>query len=159
METLRLALKKATIDDCMLLFSWANDPETRNNSLNPEAILLEAHSRWLSQLLQDESISLYILYLEGVPVGQIRVNCIGVEARISYSIAKEHRGKGLGTEIVRLLEIQLAQDRPSITKLVAEVKSFNIPSRKIFESNGYAIAHKDSSGQIFLYQKFLGCKQ
>ena len=155
MSILGLSIKKATISDCELLLSWANEPDTRRNSLNSESITLETHTKWLTQILHDESVSLYILYFENIPVGQIRLNCTGDQAKISYSIAKEYRGRGFGSEIIRMLEPIISKERPSLIKLVAEVKFMNVPSRKIFENNGYAIVQENTSTQVILYAKLL----
>ena len=156
MSILGLSLKKATISDCELLLSWANEPDTRRNSLNSESISLETHTKWLTQILHDESVSLYILYSEDIPVGQIRLNCTGTQAKISYSIAREYRGRGFGSQIIRMLEAIITAERPSLAILVAEVKFMNVPSKKIFENNGYSIAQEDSVTQVILYSKLLG---
>lgn len=155
MHILELSLQKATISDCELLLTWANEPDTRRNSLNSENISLEAHTKWLTQTLHDESVSLYILYHEKTPVGQIRLNCTGDQAKISYSIAKEYRGRGFGSEIIRMVETIITVERPYLIKLVAEVKASNVPSMRIFENSGYSIAEMDTSTQVILYSKLL----
>ena len=148
-----LSLKKASLSDCELLLSWTNEPDTRKNSLNSELISLETHTKWLTQILQDESVSLYILYLENIPVGQVRLNCTDKQAKISYSIAKEYRGRGFGSEVIRMLESIITVERPYLTKMVAEVKFMNVPSRKIFENNGYSKTQENISTQVILYSK------
>ena len=129
-------LRDARKQDVDLIFEWANDSTVRSFSFNSEPIPYENHIKWFARLLDSDCAKMYIMIKDGVPVGQIRISIIGDEAEIGYSIAKESRGKGYGTRIVKLLESE-CRGNGSLKRLVARVKSVNELSSKIFVSNGY----------------------
>lgn len=130
-------LRRATLQDKKLIFDWANDPETRQNSFNTETIKWEDHSAWYDRKLSDENCQMYILMDFFKPLGQVRVDREGDKGVISYSIDKESRGQGLGKEMLSLLEAKLVGNKNECNTLVAEVKTENLGSRKVFEALGY----------------------
>ncbi|MGH9508910.1 MAG: UDP-2,4-diacetamido-2,4,6-trideoxy-beta-L-altropyranose hydrolase, partial [Terriglobales bacterium] len=48
-----LRLRRATEQDCRLLWEWANDPDTRANSFSSELIPWDDHQRWFRAKLSD----------------------------------------------------------------------------------------------------------
>lgn len=106
-----ITLRSATLDDSDLLFAWRNDPDViamRSSNL-PET--RQAHDRWMSLMLSgQEVVEIYIAELDGVPIGQGRVErtfkalspkmdaCL-----LSYSIDAAYRGQGYGQQLVTLL--------------------------------------------------------
>ncbi len=130
----KVYLREVTEDDKDLLYHWCNDPQCRANSLNSEFISYETHCKWFERKLEDEDSYMYICMNEDKPAGQIRVDCLDGIGTISYSIAKEHRGMGLGYEMLRLLEKDIP---PTIKKLHAVVKAENSASQKCFEKLRY----------------------
>lgn len=142
--------RKVTKADCKLLFDWANDPETRNNSFNTEPIEWEKHVEWFDGKLKDENCQMYIYMDFFMPLGLVRIDGSENEGTISYSIAPDKRGQGLGTSMLLLLEKMLSKKMPSDFLLKAEVKAENKGSRRIFEKLGYI---ENSQGS---FQKRLG---
>ena len=136
-------LREASIDDRDLLFDWANDPTVRKNSFSTDPIAYPEHVRWFGRVLDDADTLQYILVDGNVPVGQIRLGLSGQEATISYSIAPEHRGKGYGHLILRLVAAEVSESHPEILTLNALVKEENLASVALFESEGYELV--DSS--------------
>jgi ribosomal protein S18 acetylase RimI-like enzyme len=64
------------------------------------------------------------------PVGQIRLDGDSAQMTISYSVARQYRGHGIGKKLV----LELVASRPPLTKsFLAEVKKENIASISIFE--------------------------
>ena len=134
-------LRKATSDDCDLLFGWANDSLTRNNSFNTEPISYERHIEWYKKILASQSVIQYILELNQngriIPIGQIRLDVEGSVAEVSYSISKDYRGFGYGKKVLQLIEAEIEKESINIEKLVAKVKPDNVASAKAFLDNGY----------------------
>jgi len=136
-------LRPAEASDEKLLLTWANDKDTRKNSFHTRPIQPEEHHRWFAGILSDKSEHVWIMTVDDRPAGMVRLsedgNSSGHIFRISYSIAKPFRGKGLGTCIIRLMEEKAKREFGGEGgQLYAEVKKDNIASRKIFESLGYA---------------------
>jgi [ribosomal protein S5]-alanine N-acetyltransferase len=63
-------------------------------------------------------------------------------AEIGYGLAAPYRGRGLGTELVRMLT-DWVLDQPGVQQVVAEVLADNTPSRRALERNGYVLTHVD----------------
>lgn len=58
------------------------------------------------------------------------------EAELGYMLLPEYWGKGIGSEIARLL-IEKAKEEKQLNKVTAIIDPNNIPSRKILINNGF----------------------
>lgn len=132
-----IILRRATSDDMMLYFEWANDPDVRKNSFSQEPISLEAHKSWFAKKLGDENAVLYVLEVEGVAAGQIRFDLKNGEAEIGFSIAQKFRGKGLGSDILRYSCTALWQEKGTSLSINGAVKAENIASGRAFKRAGF----------------------
>ncbi|MFZ5987160.1 MAG: GNAT family N-acetyltransferase [Bacillota bacterium] len=132
-----IELRPIKEDDCDLLFEWVNDESVRRNAFNTNIISYEDHKKWFYEKLCSGLSFIYICCAEGEPVGQIRIDVEEDTGIISYSVAKQHRGKGYGTTILKeVLNLVEANDI-KVCKLVGRVKHTNTPSQKAFEKAGY----------------------
>jgi RimJ/RimL family protein N-acetyltransferase len=123
-----LEIVPATMDDAEPLFDWRNDPLTRAMSRNQDPVTWDSHVDWLTRRLSQPSPHLYMAFLDGRRIGTFRVD--GDE--ISYTVAPEHRGKGLG-------EAMLRKAREMFGPLRAEIFVRNIASIKIAERSGMIV--------------------
>lgn len=140
-------LRKATIDDAMDILAWRNDPQTRASSFNKEEIDPDSHIKWFRGKLADENCELFILTDGEKKLGHIRVDINDNTGTISYMITPTHRGKGYGTEMIRLLDA--AVDK-RVSVLSALVEKDNAASQKCFERNGY---ERREEGDTIRYSK------
>ncbi len=98
-----IRVRQACPEDAEMLWTWANDPVVRANSFNTEPIAFESHKEWLAQKLASSGTRLWVLEIEGSPVAQIRYDLISGEmAEISFLVAPDCRGGGLGTRLLTL---------------------------------------------------------
>lgn len=143
-STGELLVRKVRAGDEVLMLSWANDPETRANAFDPRPIEAEDHHRWLTERLADEERSvLFIAETRSqAPIGQVRFERSGSQWLISYSVAPEFRGFGLGIRVLRDAIAAFRQAGPA-DPLMAEVRPHNIASRKIFERLGFTCTSVD----------------
>jgi RimJ/RimL family protein N-acetyltransferase len=116
----------ATMDHAKVLFDWRNDPLTKEMSRNQDAVEWGTHINWLAGRLSRPH--LYIATIDGCPVGTFRVD--GEE--ISYTVAPEHRGKGVGLAM-------LCHARARFGPLRAEIFERNIASIKIAKRAGHHV--------------------
>ena len=65
-----------------------------------------------------------IVIMTGALIGYIRIVCV----------APEHRGSGLGTELIRFAESRIFRDTPNAFLCVS---SFNVRARALYERLGY----------------------
>ena len=138
-------LREVALKDADLILEWINDPLDRENSINQKPILYDEHIEWLKNALKDNNKYLYIMMIDDVPVGHIKLNLNNGIADIGYCIAPKYRGKGFGKTMMSLL-IDEASRNKKIKKLTALVKKKNTLSIKVFQnfqfteyetSNGY----------------------
>lgn len=158
-------LRPVTKQDAKLLFDWTNDPVTRQNSFSTKPVLWEEHLNWLNQKVNDANCLFFIMCDGKHDFGTIRIeykdenNRImdekGKQAIISFSIAPEYRGKGLGVKMLALGEQKAKTWKVSgkqIDILIGEVKEENIASRKCFEKNDY-ILDKEMNGELVFVKR------
>ena len=132
-----LRLRRVCADDARLLWEWANDPEVRAASFSSAPVPWEEHTKWLSQKL-DCRKSLFLIAEEesGSKVGQVRFDLDGGNAVLSFSIAKEKRGRGLASPLIEAAVQELWLNSEA-ARVHAFVKPENIPSARAFENAGF----------------------
>src|SRR2546428_12807146 len=91
---MNLVWREARMADADVLWRWANDPETRQNSFNTSPILYEEHVAWLSQRLGSDATPIWIFSDGDVPVGQVRFDISGDVAEIGITGSTEQRARG-----------------------------------------------------------------
>ena len=156
-----IALRPVTLADTDLLFQWANDPETRQNSFSTQPILYEEHVKWMQTKLAC-SDTLFLIGLlpkdencaftdqDDFSVTRSSVSEIGLfrldkkedNLMISYSVAPAFRGRGLGLRLLRsglLYEATKCVLSAGLAKpcFYAEVLPGNKASSKIFTKLGF----------------------
>ena len=125
-----LSLRPATLQDAALLLQWRNDPETRAASHTTDEISPDTHLAWLAKSLSDPTRHLFIAEENGVPVGTLRTDESDGVLELSWTVAANGRGRGIGKRMVALLASQIPGP------IRAEVKIGNEASRRIAEHAG-----------------------
>ena len=141
-------VRRATMADARLLWTWANDPVTRAVSLDPDPIPYPDHVEWLRARLADRACLLLIGENGRGPVGQVRFDAGEDGAVVSISVAPERRGTAGGLLLASATRRFLA--RSPQTPLLAQVKTGNAASRAMFEHAGYRLVG-DNDG-VLLYR-------
>lgn len=149
-----LGLRETVFDDARMLLRWTNDPVTRQNSFHTEPIKWEEHIDWLSGKLKDENCYFYMLCDEAKAYGTIRLDYIPNECRamVSFSIAPENRGKGLGTLMLKLIWSEaekLVCNGIDLQSLIGEVKKSNKASCRCFIKNGYFLKREEKDRYVY----------
>ena len=143
-----LKIRSAESADCLLYWCWANDHEVRQNAFNQKAISWEGHQQWFSENINNSDVMLLLIESGSCPIGQVRLVQNGEYYKISYSLAKQWRGMGMGKIILMMAIEHIEKSEPCV--LVAEVKETNLVSKKIFERLGFdMVEFKDG---IFRYR-------
>ncbi|SHH20808.1 GNAT family N-acetyltransferase [Tepidibacter thalassicus] len=134
-----IQLRLANYKDCDLLFNWANDDLVRKNSFNSSKIDYSEHRKWFRSKIESNNSKIYICILNNKNIGQVRIDIEEHTGMINYSIDKDYRGLGIGTEILKLIKSQFSN-----LILIGRVKYGNIPSIKAFEKAGYIKFEKEN---------------
>lgn len=138
-STMTLTLRPAGPPDAYAFWVWANDPETRRASHNRPLIPWSEHVEWLDRVLHDDQIrALVAEEADGCPVGWVRIQTSDrwSSAWVSYVIAPEARGRGLGGAMLSLGVRAAIADRPDLM-LFAKVIGDNPKSLHLFRRLGW----------------------
>ncbi len=133
LEISAIHIRKATMNDCRLIFDWANDTDVRKNSIKSEIIGWNDHQSWYEKKINSPDAHIFIMEVNHVPVGQIRFELLEGNWNINYSISKNYRGKGYG----KLIISKGIQQLPDSTPVIAYVKPDNIASLSVFDLLGF----------------------
>jgi UDP-2,4-diacetamido-2,4,6-trideoxy-beta-L-altropyranose hydrolase len=147
-----ITTRLANLDDCKLYFNWMNDPLTRQQSFNSEPIVFEQHEAWFYRRLADEKSVLYVIEFNQNPMGQIRFQIDNNTATISYSLAENYRGKGLGFWILKKGVAAFRNTFPNL-EIIGFVKFENIASVKVFRKLNFqeTVAEEVENSYKYIY--------
>lgn len=134
-----ITLRKATPLDMKFLFELRNDAAVRAASFIADTISFEAHKNWFEKRLKDAGTALYIAETEGKPAAQIRFDCVGSDgAEVNVAVVQAHRGRGLGSDLLRKASSRFFEEHPRIARIHALIKTGNEASLRSFKKAGYA---------------------
>jgi spore coat polysaccharide biosynthesis predicted glycosyltransferase SpsG/GNAT superfamily N-acetyltransferase len=147
-----LGLRAVGPEDLLLLYHWANDPDTRRNAIDQRTIRWDEHVRWFARKRAAAGTRFDLLVTpDGLPVGQLRIEPEGESAGIvHFSVEPALRGHGYGR---RLLQLAVATWREAGRggALMADVRAANQPSRRAFSAAGFRI-ERTIKGDILRYR-------
>lgn len=143
----KLWRRQANLGDASLLFAWANDETVRAKSKNTDLITWQEHLEWFSDKLLQNKSRVFIYFNHIHAVGNLRLDLINKEDKISYLVDKAYRGRGFGDAIIKD-----AMEK-SQRNLIADVKIENAASNKIFEKNGFNLVGSHKKINTWYYEK------
>lgn len=140
-----MLIRKAdnTQSDCKRMFNLSNDTVVRENSFNQGEIKYTDHCEWFERTVGDKDVLFFLVFADDTEkdfIGQIRFkrdSGDSTECVISLSIAERFRGKHVAGQFMELGIEEMRKDWPLINTVIAEVKNGNIPSNKLFQSEGF----------------------
>ncbi|TSA36849.1 MAG: UDP-2,4-diacetamido-2,4,6-trideoxy-beta-L-altropyranose hydrolase [Verrucomicrobiaceae bacterium] len=119
------------------VFAWRNHPSVKKNSPNPETITWNGHQKWLSAVLASNDKLLLIGERLNASVGVVRFDVKDKEAEVSIYLVPGLDEPGLGGELLRSAELWLAENRPDIIRIHANVLGANKHSQNFFLEHKY----------------------
>jgi RimJ/RimL family protein N-acetyltransferase len=126
-----VTLRPATEQDRDLLLSWRNDNGTRSAALCSAPVLDDEHDRWLKASLSSATRRIYVAEDQGVPVGTLRTDQREDGIELSWTVAPEARGRGLGKRIVEAGLCTVSG------RVFAQIRIENSASKAIARSLGF----------------------
>ena len=144
----KLRLRPASEHDMEFYFIWVNDPEVRRQSIESDPIPWEQHQNWFTNKLSDHQSYLFVLEAGSLPVGQIRFDKEGDDARIEYSLDSLIRRRGWAAHLVAMGAMYLKQSE--LVTLRAEVKADNHASRSVFLRLGFKQTSSTLRGEEYM---------
>ncbi len=139
-------------DDCRLLLTWRNHPETRRWCFDDQVIDPAAHEAWFRGLLGDPRRVGLMLIDDGLAVAHIRFDPGHQPGHLTVSImtAPEHRGKGYGRE---LLGQALHHEEVTRRAVMVRAETFedNPASMNLFKGAGFKLmGHGTRQGHAYV---------
>ena len=162
-----MELRKINLQDAAAQWEYTTVlPRDENGLTNPyHGVSFERYKEIvLPKMIQEEapigkpdwfvSQSYYYLWDEGEIVGEFRIRHYLTEAlkngagHIGYSVRKDKRGKGYGTEGLRLT-LEIARKIVPEEEIYLHVNKDNIASQRVMLKNGAYVAGEDE-GHLFM---------
>ena len=128
-------------EDRLMLFRWINDQQARKESINNNLIEWDEHCNWFKERIINYSANNFVFSQEE-HVGFLRLDEVKDRSKISFLVAPNFRGKGIGKKMI----FSILKKNPN-SKFSAEVRSSNIASNKIFLHNGFKKVAEKSHGE------------
>ncbi len=141
----RVALRRVREDDADLLLALRNDPDAVRFSITGEQVSRKEHERWFATRRADPDVHLWIAEEDGVPVAQVRVDVTGTLGVVSVAVSSAHRGRGLGSEVLRATVDEMRSDA-RVTALKALIHPGNPQSLRAFENAGFHLSTGTENG-------------
>jgi len=136
---MKINLKKADFTDIEFLFYLRNIPEYYKYYTHPKPVQWEEHINWIMPILLGvDRRDLYIIIVEDIKAGQIRIDFSADMAEISISLVEHFRGKNIAPVALEKA-IEKAKKEKEVKTFRAHVHQDNIASQKLFEKVGYQI--------------------
>ena len=145
-------LRLATTADLPLILKWRNDPTTRFYRNDSRMIEADEHADWFAR----RQASANKVFLFGArmtafsdlePVGQIVLDIEEDGTEIGWIVAPEHRGKGIGRQMVRAFLSEYSPNRAW-----CKMRDDNLASYYLALSCGFHPVAKDGRMQIMNLQ-------
>ncbi len=140
-----LYLLPASEKDSKDIFDWRTDAYARQQFFHTEEIDFKDHDVWFKRKLEDPLSRIYMIKKDNDSVGMIRLDNEEGKHIISINMNPTSRGKGYGSLGLALLSFEF----PPGTILHAEVKNSNVPSLKLFSSQGFSVIIETPEKHVF----------
>jgi UDP-2,4-diacetamido-2,4,6-trideoxy-beta-L-altropyranose hydrolase len=134
-----IRLREAAIEDSRKIFEWRNHPDIRAASRVGDVISWESHENWFAAVRASPDRLLLIGERLGSAVGVVRFDLIGDEAEISIYLVPGIHPRGTGRELLLAAEAWLAENRPDVAQIRAQVLGANRRSQRLFLGADYRV--------------------
>ena len=121
---------------------WRNDEQTREHSIDQSVVTEADHRRWLDASLSSSERHLFVIETAGQPVGTTRLDRRDAGWEISITVAPDHRGKGLGSVLLKVTA-DWFDENIGANVILSTIKPSNPASLGLFEKNGYIVVRED----------------
>lgn len=144
-----MIIRRASWEDCDLLFDWVNEASVRDNSFSQNGVKLQDHLKWFESKLNSPDSVILILEQGDKPIGQVRFDKNSDLAwEIDYSVDVGFRGKGYA-KVLLSQGISFMEEKEYMGLVVGKVKTENMASIKVFRFMSF---DEKKQGGIYVFQ-------
>ena len=149
----KLTIKNADTNDCIDIFNWRNNPESRKMFLISRKVSWDEHKKWFKNSLLNPRKVLLICYDEiKEKVGIVRFDIENTQTLISINLNPSKRGRGLSRQCLTESIKFFISNYNLNGKIVAIIKEENIRSIKSFKSSGFILTNKKNGKNYFEFK-------
>jgi len=142
-----IKLRFAGKNDCIPMFYWRNDINTRKYSHDPTPLNYDKHLAWCNEAIADPKCVILVAEIESLSISIVRFDINNGNAKISLYLVPKYAGQGLGEHVLKSAIKWVKNNYPNINELRAEIKSENIPSLKTFINAGFS-----EKNRVFVFE-------
>ena len=128
---MEINLKKCTKDNWDFILSLRNDFYKNSLYIQVKPLTKTEHYEYMKKQSKNTNFHQWITIMDEKIVGYIRI----LDNAVNIMVSKEYHGKGIGSMMLKLLEIEAK--KLGITKIISLIRVDNNASKKIFENNDY----------------------
>ena len=128
-----ISLKIVKEEDWDFVLDLRNEKDFRKYFQNQKHIEKNEHYEYLNKQKNNTNFFNWIICDNSEDVGYVRI----LDNDVSIMIKPSHHGKGIGTDAMRLVEIEA--QKLGIKYLIGKMMIFNKKSEKIFVNNGFEL--------------------
>lgn len=150
-----IKVRKSNPEDIKDLFEWRNDYLSRQMLLNSNKVKWENHKQWFEETLQSQNRLVLICTLKNnEKIGVVHFGLDKKIPKIAINLSSYYRGKGLSKyclmESLEFFKIEF----PNNIEILAEIKSCNIISQKLFKRCGFKFLKETGDLQYLIYHSY-----
>jgi RimJ/RimL family protein N-acetyltransferase len=130
-------LRRVTVEDAELLFSWRNDPGIRRAMFNSAPLTHAEHCAWMNAALASKDRRCAVFLRRGVAMGfvQLRLESSGIWSWGFYAAPGSPKGTGRALGCAGLA---MAFGEVGARKVIARVRSDNLRSLRFHVALGFS---------------------
>lgn len=136
-----IELRNLKASDESIIFEWISNRELRKMTGTRGEPNIDGHRTWFERKISDKNNLTKIITYNGEAVGIVGTNEINnndKNANIYIYIGNENcRKKGIASIALNIL-CEILFNNHNCHKIVASIRSYNLPSIKLFEKNGFS---------------------
>lgn len=147
---MKVALRKAGPQDCGLLLTWVNEPDSLAAKLLTQvSVEQRAHEAWFAQRLLDSETFIWIIESDQKPIGQLRLTGKAGAYEVDIYVVRDQRHSGFALQALGRGIGELRAMRPEARVVRARVKPDNVSSQRLFERAGFALAEHNDDHLVY----------
>lgn len=130
---MEISLRKVIQEDWDFILKLRNENEFKKYFQNQKYIEKNEHYNYLKKQKENPNFFNWIICENSNDVGYVRI----LNNDVSIMVESSHHGKGVGTNAIKLVEIEAK--KLGVSYLVGKMMIFNKKSEKIFLNNGFEL--------------------
>ena len=145
-----LKVRLSNQNDTKDLFQWRNEITSRQMLFNSSLIEWNEHLSWHKNLLKNKNIHLLIGLNENEEkVGVVYFNIQKNNTKVSINLSSQSRGRGLSKIFLMEGIKNFKKVFPYQKTILAEIKTKNIKSIKLFKSAGFILVKETNNVVVY----------